>query len=87
MARTVRHGFSRLSVIVALLGVVILFTIALPLANRYRRDRLSMRDSAQLKDIHQAWITFAREFSSIPGQPGLGLDDRSLSPTANRFPP
>ncbi len=85
MARPVPHGISRLSVIVALLCVVILFAIALPLANRYRRDRLFMKDSAQLTIIHQSWIVFAREFSSISGRPGLGLDDRGLSTTANMY--
>ncbi|MCH8165481.1 MAG: hypothetical protein IH889_07725 [Planctomycetes bacterium] len=44
-----------------------------------------MEDSAQLKDIHQAWISFVHEFSSIPGEPGLGLDDRGLSTTANMY--
>ena len=44
-----------------------------------------MADSAQLKDIHQAWLSFVHEFSSIPGEPGLGLDDRGLSTTANMY--
>ena len=85
LARPPGHGFSRVGVVVTLLCVVIFFAIALPLANRYRRDRLFMKDSAQLKDIHQVWITFAREFSSIPGQPGFRPDDRSPSTTANLY--
>ncbi len=44
-----------------------------------------MKDSVQLKQIHQAWITFAREFSGFPGRPGLGPDDRGLSTTANLY--
>ncbi|MCH8153462.1 MAG: hypothetical protein IH830_13945 [Planctomycetes bacterium] len=100
MARPVHHGISRLSVIVALLCVVILFAIALPLANRYRRDRLSMEDSAQLKEIHQAWITFAHEYKGrypVPGlinrlpdaflgeMDGAGPQDYSLNTTANLY--
>ncbi|MCZ6542972.1 MAG: hypothetical protein O6768_04845, partial [Planctomycetota bacterium] len=84
----------------ALLCVVILFAIALPLANRYRRDRLFMKDSAQLKDIHQAWITFAREYKGrypVPGlidrrpdpilgdMDGTGPEDSSLNTTANLY--
>ena len=100
MARPVHHGISRLSVIAALLCVVILFAIALPLANRYRRDRLFMKDSAQLKDIHQAWISFAREYKGrypVPGlidrrpdpilgdMDGIGPEDSSLNTTANLY--
>ncbi|MCZ6734451.1 MAG: hypothetical protein O7C65_01515 [Planctomycetota bacterium] len=100
MARPVHHGISRLSVIAALLCVVILFAIALPLANRYRRDRLFIKDSAQLKEIHQAWITFAHEYKGrypVPGlidrrpdpilgdMDGTGPEDSSLNTTANLY--
>lgn len=85
MARPVPHGISRLSVIVALLCVVILFAIALPLANRYRRDRFSMRDNVPLTFIHQSLIVFSNEFTSMRGRPGLALDDRILSTTANLY--
>ncbi|MCZ6444835.1 MAG: hypothetical protein O6758_01490, partial [Planctomycetota bacterium] len=100
MARPVHHGISRLSVIAALLCVVILFAIALPLANRYRRDRLFMNDIAQLKEIHQAWIAFANDNKgryAVPGlidrrpdpilgdMDGTGPEDSSLNTTANLY--
>ncbi|MCZ6852091.1 MAG: hypothetical protein O7F17_10670, partial [Planctomycetota bacterium] len=83
-----------------LVCIVILFAIALPLANRYRRDRLFMNDIAQLKEIHQAWIAFANDNKgryAVPGlidrrpdpilgdMDGTGPEDSSLNTTANLY--
>ncbi len=100
LARPLNHGLSRLGVVVALLCVVILVAIVLPLANRYRRDRFSMKDNAQLNEIHQAWSIFAddnkgrypipglidrRPVPSLGDMDGIGPEDSSLNTTANLY--
>ena len=100
MATPIRQGISRLSVIVGLVCVLILVAITLPLVDRYRRLQHSMKDSAQLAEIHQSWLSFAGTHKGHYPTPGLvdrlpdatlgdidgiGPEDSSLNTTANLY--
>ena len=90
---------SRVGVIVVLVCVAILFALLLPVLDWRRRVGRQVQDSAQLREIHAAWILFADDKGRFP-VPGLidrppepylgdlkgaGLEDWGRNTTANLF--
>ena len=90
---------SRVGVIVVLVCMVILFALLLPVLDWRRRVGLQMQDSAQLREIHAAWMVFGDDGGRFP-VPGLidrlpdpylgdlegaGPEASSLNTTANLF--
>ncbi len=89
-----RRGITRVEVAVVAVVVVVVITIALPLTKRWARDARVMQDATQLRQIHMAFATFARDQSGglpLPSRAMLRLagepaaEDHTLNHTANIY--
>ena len=87
MRRNTR-GFTLIELLTVMAIISLLVGLLLPALAQARRKAQLAKDQAQVKQIHQSWITFAREFEGIFPTPGLinRLEDPVLGQQPGRGP-
>lgn len=94
-----RKGFTLIELLVVVAIIALLVGLLLPAITQARRNAASMKDAAQLKEIHQAMLVHANENDGrlpTPGlidrlptelgeRPGYGDEDHTQNHTANVF--
>lgn len=94
--KNARRGFTLIELLVVVAIIALLVGLLLPAITQARRNAASMKDGAQIKQIHQSMLVFAnndRGYLPTPGRinrlatelgqvPGYGDEDHTLNHTA-----
>jgi prepilin-type N-terminal cleavage/methylation domain-containing protein len=70
-SRTRRGGFTLIELLVVMAIIALLIGLLLPALAKARAQARLLKDATQLKQIHTAWATMAREFDGLFPTPGL----------------
>lgn len=65
------RGFTLIELLVVIAIIALLVGLLLPALSKAQRNARSMKDSAQIKEIHQSFLTFANEHNGKLPTPGL----------------
>jgi hypothetical protein len=71
MSNPHRSGFSWIGIIVAMVCVAIVTSMTLVALRRVQVGKRTIRESLDLRGIHQGWLAAAREFNGFIPTPGL----------------
>ncbi len=66
-----RRGFTLIELLVVIAIIALLIGLLLPALAKAQGNARSMKDSAQIKEIHQAFLTFANTANGVLPIPGL----------------
>ena len=66
-----RRGFTLIELLVVMAIIALLIGLLLPALNKARLKARMLRDGSQIRQIHQSWVIFSREFEGIFPTPGL----------------
>ncbi len=77
-------GFTLIELLVVIAIIALLVGLLLPALAKAQRNARSMKDSAQIKEIHQSFITFANDHKGKLPTPGL--INRKLDPFLGQMP-
>jgi prepilin-type N-terminal cleavage/methylation domain-containing protein len=96
-----RKGFTLIELLVVIAIIALLIGLLLPALAKAKRNAASLKDKTQIKQIHQAFLSFANENDEVlplPGlinrlpdpylnqnQPGSGPEDKTKNTTKNLF--
>ncbi len=85
MNRLIRHrGFTLIELLVVIAIIALLVGLLLPALAKAQRNARTTKDSAQIKEIHKAFISFANEHDGKLPTPGL--IDRKPDPFLGEIP-
>ncbi|MDY7107826.1 MAG: prepilin-type N-terminal cleavage/methylation domain-containing protein [Planctomycetota bacterium] len=79
-----KRGFTLIELLVVMAIIALLIGLLLPALAKARAQAKLLKDGAQIKQIHEAWIIFSREFDGIFPTPGL--IDRLPDPDLGEVP-
>ena len=79
-----KRGFTLIELLVVMAIIALLIGLLLPALAKARAQAKLLKDSTQMKQIHEAWIVFSREFEGIFPTPGL--IDRLPDPEFGEMP-
>lgn len=65
------RGFTLIELLVVMAIIALLIGLLLPALAKARAQAKLLKDGTQIKQIHEAWIVFSREFDGIFPTPGL----------------
>ena len=65
------RGFTLIELLVVMAIIALLIGLLLPALAKARAQARMVKDAAQLKQMHQAWLTFARQANGALPTPGL----------------
>lgn len=91
-----RRAFTLIELLVVMAIIALLIGLLLPALAKARATARQLKDGTQVKQVHQAWVVFSRQFDGIfptPGLidrlplngteiPGRGDEDRTVNHTA-----
>ncbi len=80
-----KQGFTLIELLVVMAIIALLIGLLLPALAKARAEAKRLKDATQIKQIHQAWLVFAREFDGIFPTPGL--IKRGPDPVTGEFIP
>jgi len=66
-----KRGFTLIELLVVMGIIALLISLLLPALSRARAEANRLKDQSQIKQIHQGWTIFAREFDGKLPTPGL----------------
>jgi prepilin-type N-terminal cleavage/methylation domain-containing protein len=66
-----KHGFTLIELLVVMAIIALLIGLLLPALAKARAQAKLLKDGTQVKQIHEGWIVFSREFDGIFPTPGL----------------
>jgi prepilin-type N-terminal cleavage/methylation domain-containing protein len=78
------RGFTLIELLVVMAIIALLIGLLLPALAKARAQAKLLKDGAQIKQIHESWIIFSREFDGIFPTPGL--IDRLADPNLGEVP-
>jgi len=67
------RGFTLIELLVVMAIIALLVGLLLPALAKARAQAKLMKDGTQIREVHQAWVVFAREFEGVFPTPGLKL--------------
>ena len=65
------HGFTLIELLVVMAIIALLIGLLLPALAKARAQAKLLKDGTQIKQVHEGWIIFSREFDGIFPTPGL----------------
>src|SRR5690349_8626833 len=74
-----KRGFTLIELLVVMAIIALLIGLLLPALAKARAQAKLLKDSSQIRGIHQSWLVFSREFEGVFPTPGL--IDRQPDPT------
>ena len=66
-----KRGFTLIELLVVMAIIALLIGLLLPALAKARAQAKLMKDGTQVREIHQSWVIFSREFEGIFPTPGL----------------
>jgi prepilin-type N-terminal cleavage/methylation domain-containing protein len=66
-----KRGFTLIELLVVMAIIALLIGLLLPALAKARAQAKLLTDGTQIKQIHEAWVIFSREFDGILPTPGL----------------
>lgn len=83
-----KRGFTLIELLVVMAIIALLIGLLLPALAKARAQAKLLKDSSQIRGIHQSWLVFSREFEGVFPTPGLinRLADPVLGQTPGRGP-
>jgi prepilin-type N-terminal cleavage/methylation domain-containing protein len=78
-----KRGFTLIELLVVMAIIALLIGLLLPALAKARAQAKLLKDSSQIRGIHQSWLVFSREFEGVFPTPGL--IDRQPDPTAGNI--
>lgn len=66
-----KRGFTLIELLVVMSIIAVLLSLLLPALSQARAKAKQLKDSTQIKQIHESWLFFAREADGIFPTPGL----------------
>jgi prepilin-type N-terminal cleavage/methylation domain-containing protein len=79
-----KRGFTLIELLVVMAIIALLIGLLLPALAKARAEAKRLKDATQIKQIHQSWVVFAREFDGVFPLPGL--IDREKDPILGETP-
>lgn len=67
------RGFTLIELLVVMAIIALLIGLLLPALAKARAQAKLLKDGTQIKQIHQSWVVFSRQFDGIFPTPGLVL--------------
>ncbi len=80
-----KQGFTLIELLVVMAIIALLIGLLLPALAKARAEAKRLKDATQIKQIHQAFIVFSREFDGIFPTPGL--ISRDADPNTGEYIP
>jgi prepilin-type N-terminal cleavage/methylation domain-containing protein len=65
------RGFTLIELLVVMAIIALLIGLLLPALAKARAQAKLLKDGTQIKQVHEAWVVFSREFDGIFPTPGL----------------
>src|SRR5688572_25971135 len=65
------RGFTLIELLVVMAIIALLIGLLLPALAKARAQAKLLKDSSQIRGIHQSWLVFSREFEGVFPTPGL----------------
>ena len=78
------RGFTLIELLVVMAIIALLIGLLLPALAKARAQAKQLKDGTQMKQIHEAWTIFSRQFDGIFPTPGL--IDREADPDLGEMP-
>ena len=66
-----KRGFTLIELLVVMAIIALLIGLLLPALAKARAEAKRLKDATQIKQVHQSWLIFARQFDGIFPAPGL----------------
>ena len=66
-----KRGFTLIELLVVMAIIALLIGLLLPALAKARAQAKLLKDGTQIKQVHEAWVIFSREFEGIFPTPGL----------------
>jgi prepilin-type N-terminal cleavage/methylation domain-containing protein len=66
-----KRAFTLIELLVVMAIIALLIGLLLPALAKARAQARMLKDGTQIKQVHEAWVTFSREFDGIFPTPGL----------------
>ncbi|UCD76519.1 MAG: prepilin-type N-terminal cleavage/methylation domain-containing protein [Phycisphaerales bacterium] len=66
-----KRGFTLIELLVVMAIIALLIGLLLPALAKARAEAKRLKDATQIKQVHQSWLIFARQFDGILPTPGL----------------
>ncbi|UCD75304.1 MAG: prepilin-type N-terminal cleavage/methylation domain-containing protein [Phycisphaerales bacterium] len=66
-----KRGFTLIELLVVMAIIALLIGLLLPALAKARAEAKRLKDATQVKQVHQSWLVFARQFDGIFPLPGL----------------
>lgn len=79
-----KRGFTLIELLVVMAIIALLIGLLLPALAKARAQARLLKDGTQLKQVHTAWVTFARQLDGL--YPTPGLINRLADPVLGEIP-
>lgn len=79
-----KRGFTLIELLVVMAIIALLIGLLLPALAKARAQAKLLKDSSQIRGVHQSWLVFSREFEGVFPTPGL--IDRQPDPVLGETP-
>lgn len=66
-----KRGFTLIELLVVMAIIALLIGLLLPALAKARAEAKRLKDATQIKQVHQSWLIYARQFDGIFPTPGL----------------